>query len=46
MGVSFLLCKLILCIHIGIDNMNVLRGVAALLSQQGSSVPPSSHEGW
>ena len=31
-GVLFLLCKLILVIHIGIDNLNVLRGVAALLS--------------
>ena len=33
-GVSFLLCKLILVFHSGIDNMNVLRGVAALLSHK------------
>ena len=33
-------------IHIGIDNMNVLRGVAALLSHRVSRSPPSSFEGW
>ena len=32
-GVLFLFCKLILGIHIGIDNLNVLRGMAALLSR-------------
>ena len=45
-GVSFLLCKLILVFILELINMNVLRGVAALLSQWGSSVLPSSHEGW
>ena len=33
-------------IHIGIDNLNVLRGVAALLCSWGSPDPPSAHEGW
>ena len=38
-GVLFLFCKLIPGIHIGIDNLNVLRGVAALLSQGVTRTP-------
>ena len=33
-------------IHIGIDNLSVLRGVAALLDHGFPRTPPSAQEGW